>query len=195
MKSLQPYLAQFDYFYFQVVAVARRKNRLESLAKSLAGKKGQLHPFVADITISEELIKVFEWTKNNVGLVHILINNAGRIIASPLVDQKYEDVKSMFDLNVLALTIATREALKVFKENNIQGHIININSLAGHWVYEIPGISAYTATKHAVTALTESTYLEIKNMKLGAKATVSILFFIWLSFICIFWTIKEKTTI
>lgn len=81
----------------------------------------------------------------------------------------------MYDLNVLALTVATREALKVFKENNIQGHIININSLAGHWVMEdVPNLAVYTSTKHAVTALTESTYLEIKNMKLGAKVTVGI---------------------
>lgn len=163
-------------YIFQVIAVARRRERLESLAKSLTGKKGQFHPFVADITKSDEVIKVFKWAKENVGLVHILINNAGQIKLLPLINMKTEDMKSMFDLNVLALTLATREALKIFKENAIRGHIININSVVGHWVLDFPGNSIYVSTKHAVTAFTESTYFEIKNMKLGAKATVSFPF-------------------
>ncbi|CAH2005643.1 unnamed protein product [Acanthoscelides obtectus] len=42
------------------------------------------------------------------------------------------------------------------KEHNIDGHIFNINSIAGHYVLNYPRIEIYTATKHAVTALTES---------------------------------------
>lgn len=162
--------------HFQVVAVARRKERLESLANILSNKKGQLHPFVADISKPDELIKVFEWTKANVGLLHILINNAGVGQITELADFKIEVARAMYDLNIIALSIATREALKVFKENNIQGHIINMNSITGHAVPDRPGFGLYTSSKHAVTALTESTYLEIKHMKLGAKATVSTLF-------------------
>ncbi|CAH2013117.1 unnamed protein product [Acanthoscelides obtectus] len=41
------------------------------------------------------------------------------------------------------------------KEHNIDGHIFNINSIAGHYVLNYPRIEVYTATKHAVTALTE----------------------------------------
>lgn len=167
---------------FQVVAVARRKGRLETLANSLSDKNGQLYPVAADITNTDELIKVFQWTKQNIGLVHILVNNAGVGLQMTLSDFKIEDAKAIFDLNVLALSVATREALKVFKENNIQGHIININSVAGHWVYDFPTIGMYTGTKHAVTALTESTYFEIRNLKLGAKATVSGLNFNFFKF-------------
>lgn len=157
--------------------MARRKDRLDSLANQLSDRKGQLYPFKADITKSEELLEAFKWTKENVGLVHILVNNAGVYHITPLSEFKIEDAKAMLDLNVLALTVATREALKVFKEHNIQGHIININSESGHWVDDFADDYIYTATKYAVTALTESTYLDIKKMKLGAKATVSIITF------------------
>lgn len=86
---------------------------------------------------------------------------------------KTEDAKSVLDLNVLSLCIAVREVLKVLKENSIHGHIININSIAGHVVYDVPNVGIHTASKFAVTALTEALFLEIKRMKQETKVTVS----------------------
>lgn len=144
------------------------------MANSLSGKKGQFYPFQADFSKEEDILKTFSWTKQNVGPLHIIVNNAGIFRPANFLDFKTENAKAIFDLNVLGLSIACREALNVFKENDINGHIININSLAGHWIFDMDTIPFYNASKYAVTALTESLYLEIKRLKLATKVTVSI---------------------
>lgn len=60
-----------------MVGVARRKERIDELAKTLEGKKGKLFAFKADISIGEEIKAAFDWTTDNVGPVAILVNNAG----------------------------------------------------------------------------------------------------------------------
>lgn len=105
--------------------------------------------------------------------MQILVNNAGIFKPMSFSNFKTEDAKSVLDINVLSLCLAIREVLKVFKENSIHSHIININSIAGHIVYDVPNIGIHTASKFAVTALTESLFLEIKRLNLETKVTVS----------------------
>lgn len=74
----------------------------------------------------------------------------------------------------MGLCIATKEAVQNMKANNTQGHIIHINSIAGHVVMDFPGTDVYTASKHAVTALAETLRLEVNREKLPIKVTVSL---------------------
>lgn len=72
----------------------------------------------------------------------------------------------------------TQEALKLMKESNVDdGHIILINSIAGHKVASSggrsPGFNVYPASKHAVTALTESLRQELVYLKSKIRVTVS----------------------
>ena len=116
--------------------------------------------------------------------VHILINNAGRGAKANLTEGETRQWKKVFNLNVLGLSIATREAVKVMKENKINGHIIHMNSIAGHQVlnFEVP--SVYSASKFAVTALTETLRQELNQQGLKIKVTVSFLIGLILSWIC-----------
>lgn len=116
------------------MGLARRKDRLESLANTLSGEKGQFYPFEADVTKEEDILRAIGWIKQNIGPVHILVNNAGIFKPMSFLDFKTEDAKSVFNVNVLSFCIAIREVLKIFKENDTNGHIININSIAGHCV-------------------------------------------------------------
>ncbi|PSN58402.1 Dehydrogenase/reductase SDR family member 11 [Blattella germanica] len=78
----------------------------------------------------------------------------------------------MIDVNVMGLSICTREALKSMKQKGMdQGHIIHINSLAGHYDVVQPGFHMYSATKHAVTALTEGLRRELVDK--GSKIRVT----------------------
>ncbi|KAJ3651614.1 hypothetical protein Zmor_017643 [Zophobas morio] len=154
-----------------VVGVARRSERIEKRAKQLSTKKGKLYSFKADVTKEDDVLKVFEWTKNNLGIVHVLINNAGKGAGNNLTEGKTEEWKSVLDLNVLALCTMTREAVKVMKENKINGHIIHINSIFGHRVYDIPNVNVYPASKHAITALSETLRHELKHQGLKIKVT------------------------
>ncbi|KAJ8931738.1 hypothetical protein NQ314_015270 [Rhamnusium bicolor] len=115
-----------------VVGLARRKDRLDQLAKKLSGKKGKLFPVKTDLTKEEDILNAFKWTKENLGPIHILINNAGYAETGYITDGDTELWNKIFQLNVIGLSIATREAVKDMKANNVDGHIIHINSLAGH---------------------------------------------------------------
>ncbi|RZC34884.1 adh short domain containing protein [Asbolus verrucosus] len=57
------------------------------------------------------------------------------------------------------------------RANNIDGHIVHINSIAGHKVPNFPGINVYPASKYAVTALTETLRQELNQ--LGSKIKIS----------------------
>lgn len=63
------------------------------------------------------------------------------------------------------------------KENNIDGHIVHINSIAGHKVHNFPELNIYQASKYAVTALTETLRLEMNSLGLKIKITVGRYFF------------------
>ncbi|KAJ3630073.1 hypothetical protein Zmor_027105 [Zophobas morio] len=136
-----------------VLGVARRSERIEERAKQLSGKKGKLHVIKADLTKEEDIVKVFKWSKDNLGPVHILVNNAGRVAHTNLTEGKTEDWKSVFDLNVLGLCIATRELI------------------VGHQVVNYPGLNVYPASKFAVTALTETLRQELNHQSLKIKIT------------------------
>jgi NADP+-dependent farnesol dehydrogenase len=81
--------------------------------------------------------------------------------------------KKEFDVNVLALCIATREAIGVMRTNDIQGHVIHINSTAGHAAPKAPKLNVYSATKYAVTALTETLRQELNTLQSKIKVTVT----------------------
>jgi NADP+-dependent farnesol dehydrogenase len=100
------------------------------------------------------------------------VNNAGIIQQTNLTEGDTEKWKRVLDTNVMGLCIATREAVKVMKANKIDGHIIHINSIAGHTVPNFPGLNVYPASKHAVTALTETLRQEFNHLGLKIKITV-----------------------
>ncbi|CAG9830893.1 unnamed protein product, partial [Diabrotica balteata] len=155
----------------KVVGVARRANVLDEVAKKLSSKKGKFFSYTGDVSKEEDIVKAFSWTKENVGPVSILINNAAVLLLDDLSSITTKNLKQEFDINVISVCIASREAIKQMKENNIAGHIININSVAGHKVVTSPKINVYSATKHAVSALTETLRLEQATEKTNIKIT------------------------
>ncbi|XP_970629.1 farnesol dehydrogenase [Tribolium castaneum] len=154
-----------------VAGFARRSELIEARAKNLEGKKGKLHAVKTDMSKEDEIIKAFKWVEDNLGHVHILINNAGVSKESFLANGDAEAWRNTFDVNVIGLCIATREAVKSMTANNINGHIIHINSIAGHKVVNFPGINVYSASKYAVAALAET--LRHEFLALGSKIKIT----------------------
>lgn len=156
------------------MGLARRKQRLQQLQDQLKEKPGKFFPLQIDVTKEDELLSAFKWTTANVAPVHILINSAGVIRDTNLLDGTTDEFKAVLDTNVLALTVATREAVNIMKEHNIQGQIININSLAGHYIPNLRNFNLYPASKHAVTAYTEVLRNDLNQIGCKIKVTVSI---------------------
>ncbi|PNF26476.1 Farnesol dehydrogenase [Cryptotermes secundus] len=155
----------------KVAGLARRVERVEELAKSLKSAKGKLHAVKCDVTKESDVQAAFKWVKANLGGVDILVNNAAVAYTTPLTSSPTEELKGMLDLNVLGLSVCTKEALQSMKERGVDdGHIIHINSILGHIP---PGdmFAMYGATKHAVTALTEGLRRELVSLKSKIRVT------------------------
>lgn len=146
---------------------------MEELANKLQDKPGKLYALKADMTVESDIIKAFEWTEENLGPISILINNAGLMQLTTLIDGDTEKWKRVLDTNVLGLCIATREAVKIMKKHDISGHVIHINSVLGHYAYDIPNANVYIASKFAVTALTETLRQELNSVGSKIRVTVS----------------------
>ncbi|KAJ8932484.1 hypothetical protein NQ314_014629, partial [Rhamnusium bicolor] len=144
---------------------------INELAKKLSNKKAKLYPVKVDITKEEDILNGFKWVKANLGPIHILVNNAGTGGRTNLIDGNTDIWKNIFQLNVIGLSIATREAIKDMRANNVDGHIIHINSILGHQVLNFPGLNVYPASKFAIRALAETLRLELNSLKLKIKIT------------------------
>ncbi|XP_063224833.1 farnesol dehydrogenase-like [Bacillus rossius redtenbacheri] len=154
----------------KVVGLARRADRIEELAASLKDSPGKLYAVKTDLSKEEDIMSAFKWVKENLGGVDVLVNNAGVAIKENLYDGSVAEWKQMIDVNVLALSICTKEAIQSMKERGVDdGHIIHINSVAGHYV--IAEIGMYSATKHAVTVLAESLRRQLTKLNSKIKIT------------------------
>lgn len=94
----------------------------------------------------------------------------------PFSDGDAEAWKIIFDVNVIGLCICTREAIKSMQENDIDGQIIHINSVVGHYVSAMsePILNVYPASKFAVTALAETLRQDLRHA--GSKIKISVSF-------------------
>jgi NADP+-dependent farnesol dehydrogenase len=103
-----------------------------------------------------------------------MISGAGIAQETTLWNGDTEKWKKTFDTNVIGLCIATREAVKIMKAEKIDGHIVHMNSISGHFVPNIPLFNVYPASKFAVTALTETLRQEFNQLGVKIKITVKI---------------------
>ncbi|KAL6059073.1 hypothetical protein STEG23_024066, partial [Scotinomys teguina] len=158
----------------KVVGCARTVGNIEELAAECksAGYPGTLIPYRCDLSIEEDILSMFSAVRSQHGGVDICINNAGMARPDTLLSGSTSGWKDMFNVNVLALSICTREAYQSMKERNVDdGHIININSMCGHRVPPESMIHFYSATKYAVTALTEGLRQELLEAQTHIRAT------------------------
>ncbi|XP_049855699.1 dehydrogenase/reductase SDR family member 11-like [Schistocerca gregaria] len=137
-----------------VVGLARRVERVKAL--ELKDAPGTLHAVEGDVSNEESILAAFKWIRENLTGVDILVNNAGLGNDSDLTSGKTEDWKRILDVNVLGLSICTREAVQDMLRRGVDdGFIIHIGSVLGH-VPPASSISAmYSASKHAVKTLLE----------------------------------------
>ncbi|XP_044286383.1 dehydrogenase/reductase SDR family member 11 [Varanus komodoensis] len=137
-----------------------------------AGYPGVLVPYKCDLSMEEEIMSMFSAIKTLHKGVDVCINNAGLARPEPLLSGRTEGWRSMIDVNMLAMSICTREAYQSMKERNVDdGHIINVSSVNGHVMAPQSIMHFYSATKHAVTALTEGLRQELREAKTHIRAT------------------------
>ncbi|XP_065156290.1 farnesol dehydrogenase-like [Atheta coriaria] len=152
-----------------VVGLARRVEKIEANAKKLSNCKGKLYAVKCDMTKEEDIVNAFQWTTKNVGLVHVLVNNAGGNPGTNLIDGDTSRWRQCFETNVIGLLSASREAIKIMRANNIEGQIVNISSVLAHVNMYFPTVNVYAATKHALNNLNDVIRQELNMNKLNIK--------------------------
>lgn len=144
-----------------VVLAARRRERLEHLAAVLQrhGADVLVHP--TDVRREDELLALFAAARAHFGGVDVLVNNAGLGLAAPITTGETDRWRTMLEVNVLALLIASREAIRDMERRGVAGHVVHVSSMAGH---RVPGVDSavYAGTKFAVRAITEGMRQELR---------------------------------
>jgi NADP-dependent 3-hydroxy acid dehydrogenase YdfG len=145
----------------RVTICGRRVDRLDEVADQIRSAGGQAHVVEADFSHPTAIEEAVGFAADHWGgQLNILINAAGVALQATLSDGSTDDWRAMLDINVLALAVATREALKVFPQEG-GGDVINIGSMSGH---RVPGRGGfYSATKFAVRAMTEGLRQELRQ--------------------------------
>jgi NADP-dependent 3-hydroxy acid dehydrogenase YdfG len=138
---------------------ARRKDRIDALADELRSEPGKAIAVQTDVTQRGQVKDLVDAAVNEYGRIDVMINNAGLMPQSLLENLKVDDWDRMIDVNIKGVLYGIAAALPYMKERKA-GHIINVSSVAGHKVG--PGGAVYSATKHAVRALSEGLRQEVK---------------------------------
>lgn len=158
-KDLAIILSQKGY---ELILVARDKQKLEQLAKNL---KTKTQIIILDLSEEENCKKLYNQAKD----IDLLINNAGFGDCGDFTKTDLEKEIKMIKTNIIAYHILTKLYLIDFKKRD-KGQILNVASIAGF----MPGplMSTYYATKSYVVKLSEGIREELKQSKSNVKISI-----------------------
>ena len=164
-----------------VALVARRRDRLEELARRLSDGGARTHVIEADITDRAQAEAAIEETVATLGRLDTLVNNAGLMLLGPAEHAAVEEWERMVDINVKGLLYCAKAAIPHLlkaadSEPRKVSDLVNISSVAGRVARA--GSGAYNLTKHGVGAFSESLrqeftrrHLRVSVIEPGAVAT------------------------
>lgn len=143
-----------------VILTARRKDRLEELAREITTAGGQAVPLALDVTDQSQINAVVKTVLDRFGHIDILFNNAGfgRLKWFEALDP-CEDIDAQLDVNLRGLIQVTRAVLPSMLARR-SGHIINNSSVSG--LIGAPLYTIYAASKYGIRGFTEALRREVQ---------------------------------
>lgn len=148
-----------------IIITARRFQRIQELALLLEKEYGiEALPLKMDISNKEQVQQTIASLNDGWDQIDILLNNAGVGVTSELMQNaNVDDWDIIIDTNIKGMLYVTHSILPSMIKRNA-GHIINIGSTAGHDHYK--GGNVYSASKHAVKALTRSLRIDLSGYRI-----------------------------
>ena len=132
---------------------ARRKDRVEGLARRIEADGGRAVAFEVDVSDEAQARAFVEGAHSALGGLHGLVNNAGVMLLGPVEETDTEEWRRMVQVNVMGLLYCTHAALPLMREGG-GGHIVNVSSTAGRSA--AAGAAVYNFTKFGVTGFSEA---------------------------------------
>ncbi|KAJ8687928.1 hypothetical protein QAD02_023723 [Eretmocerus hayati] len=141
----------------------------------------RLHPIKCDLAKQQDVDEAFCWIERELGGPDVLVNNAGVIIYTPVIESDRASFEKLMNVNVVSVATCISKAVQSIKARQVEGHIFNINSVLGHVIPEATPSSTqskspncwnlYPASKHAGVALTHTIRREISHASLPIRVT------------------------
>ncbi len=155
-----------------LVLVARRKNKLEELQKTL--DKFNVKTLICECDVSQktQVQKMSKEVLNAFGRIDVLVNNAGFAIYGTVSELTIEDIESQMATNYFGMIYCTKYFLPKMLEQN-SGHVVNVASVAAS--FGLPGIASYCASKFAMLGFSEGLRHELHGTKIGVTVVSPIM--------------------
>ena len=154
---------------YDLILVARNRNRLAVLAHRVRGETGRsVEAIAADLTDTVDLAQIEKMLRTDGG-IGLLVNNAGIGSTAPLLNSDVQKMEEMISLNVGALTRLTYAAAPAFVARG-GGTIINISSIVAISPETLNGV--YGGTKAFVLALSHSLHHELAGRGVRVQAVL-----------------------
>jgi len=141
-----------------VALAARDGERLDVLAQEIRNAGGYAIPVQTDVTDEESVGTLISRTVADLGGVDVLVNNAGLGLSGRVAELRADDLRYVYEVNVLGPLRCTQVALPHMRRG---GRIINVSSVVG--LRAIPKVGGYCSSKFALNALSESLRVEISS--------------------------------
>jgi short-subunit dehydrogenase len=148
----------------ELVVVARREDRLKSLAAEAAAAGGRIETVAGDITDPECRKDAIAAVVKHYNGLDILINNAGVGAMGLFEHADPARVRRVFEVNFFALVELTRLALPLLQKG-VRPLVVNVSSILGHRA--VPHSSEYSASKFAVQGFSEAIRAEFARHGIG----------------------------
>ena len=113
-----------------------------------------------DVTDHAGFTGFLDEIEQRLGPLDVLVNNAGIMAVTPLVEESGASIARQLDINLHAVIHGTQEAMRRMVPRRT-GHIVNVASLAGRSGF--PMLATYCATKHGVVGLSEAVRVELRG--------------------------------
>ena len=143
---------------FEVALIARRGERLETIAKEIEAAGGRATVLVADLADESQTTSAIRRAIDALGQVDVLVNNAGFSPGAAIEQMKRDEIRNIFDVNLFAALQLVGEVAPLMRAQG-GGRIINVGSLAA----SIPAPLAipYISSKIALHTATDALRLEL----------------------------------
>ena len=153
-----------------VAVAARRKDKLAAVVTEIAATGGHAIAVEMDVTDRSSVCAALDMIQSSMGVIDIVVNNAGVTNSKPPLDFNDEDWQAVIDTNLTGAWIVAQETSRRMIAANVSGSIINITSILATRV--AGALSPYAASKAALKQLTHSFALELarNNIRVNSIA-------------------------
>lgn len=162
----------------KVVLADIDKNKLDECGKDIKKINKSFISVVTDVAKESDIIKLADQAINKFGTVNFLFNIAG--IAgdvAPIWTQSTHDIEQVLEVNLMGTIYGIKNFVPIMLNQKDECFIINTSAGAG--LLTGPGLSAYKASKHAIMAISEVLFADLKQ--LNANINVSVLIPHWVN--------------